>query len=82
MLKINRYETPFMADEKKFRVTVETDSCIRGTQESRLIRQELLGYIAQDPLFSNCGGVDFHSMKLSHNGTSWFAEFEAILKNR
>ena len=80
MIKANRYKTPMTSTEEKHRVVVETDSCLRGTVESRRIRQELLGYIASDPFFSQCGGVDFHSMRMYHNSTSWVAEFEAVVR--
>ena len=82
MLKVNRFKTPMSQHDEKHRVVIETDSCVRGTLDSRMVRTELLRYLYEDPMFSQCGGVDFHSLKLHHDGTCWRAECEAVIKSQ
>lgn len=72
-------KTPYGENELRYRLIVETDNCVRDTLHSRLVRQELLGYIANDPFFSQCGGWDFHKMSMRHDGEKWVVEFEAIV---
>ncbi len=68
-------------DENKMRVrlTVESDECHREELKSRFVKVELLRYVADDPSFSACGGQDFDTMKMYHNGVCWVMEFEAIV---
>lgn len=78
-MNVYRTKVPFGRDETRHRTVVETDPCIHGTVHARMVRQELLGYIAQDPNFSQCGGYDFQTMKMFHDGTKYVVEFEAIV---
>lgn len=77
-MNVNRFKAAFSAELVRHRTVVETESCTIGTLHSRLVRHELLKYIAEDPFFSQCGGVDFEKARIWHNGTGWVAEFEAV----
>jgi len=64
-----------------YRVVVESDPCVWGTQESRFIQFELLRYAADDPAFTACGPSDFRRMSMVHDGTKWIIETEATIKS-
>lgn len=78
-MNVKRFKSAFGSEELRHRTIIETDNCAPGTLHSRMLRQELLRYIADDPSFSHCGGVDFQKAKIEHNGSRWVAEFEAIV---
>lgn len=70
---------PLGTTQKRYKVRMESDECTVGTIESRLIQFDLLERVASQPDLSACGGVDFQTMKMSHNGHAWICEFEAIV---
>lgn len=78
-LVINKFKTPVGQDEIRHRTVIETEPCAIGTLHSRILRQELLRYMADDPFFTQCGGVDFQKQRLWHDGMKWIAEFEATV---
>lgn len=78
-MNVQRFKTQVGQEYFRHRTVVETDPCVKGTLESRMIRHELLKYIAEDPFFSQCGGVDFEKCRIWHDGTRWTAEFEAVV---
>jgi hypothetical protein len=78
-LTVNRFKAPVGPTEVRHRLVVETEPCLKGTLHSRMIRQELLRYVADDPFFSQCGGIDFEQAKLRHDGTRWVMEFESVV---
>lgn len=78
-MQVSRFKSPFGEGLERHRVVVETEPCQKGTMHSRIVRQELLRYMSEDPFFSQCGGVDFHKARIWHDETRWFAEFEAIV---
>lgn len=78
-MNVSRYKSPFGEGLERHRVVVETQQCVKGTMDSRIVRHELLRYIADDPFFSQCGGVDFHKCRIWHDENKWIAEFEAIV---
>lgn len=80
-LNVSRYKSPAGEGQTRFRLVVETDPCHKGTMQSRIIRQELLRYMADDPAFSLVGGVDFHKCRIYHDDTKWVAEFESVVQN-
>ena len=61
------------------RTIVESEACEIGDQKSLFIKFEILGYIAQDPMFSACGGIDFQKMEMYHDGEKWIVEFETMV---
>lgn len=77
-MNIRRYKSPIGDNLFRFRTVVETEECVAGTIYSRMIRQELIRYIYEDPSFSQCGGNDFQKAKFWHDGSKWLAEFEAV----
>lgn len=76
-MKIKKYESPIGDNKYRFRTVVETEECAAGTIHSRIIRQELIRYVYEDPYFSQCGGLDFQKAHIWHDGSKWMAEFEA-----
>lgn len=79
-MKVSRTKIPVGTSEDRYRTVVETDLCTLNTLQSRVVRHELLRYIADDPSFSQCGGFDFQKAKIYHDGTKWIAEFEAVVQ--
>lgn len=76
-MKVRKFSTPIDNNIYRFRTVVETEECVGDTIHSRMIRQELMRYIYEDPNFSQCGGRDFQKAKIWHDGNKWLAEFEA-----
>jgi len=78
-MNVQRFKTPVGEMLVRHRTVVETDECIKGTIQSRMVRQELLRYVADDPFFSQCGGLDFEKARIWHDGQKWVAEFEGVV---
>lgn len=74
-------KTPHGPDETKWRVIVESDECVPGTLHSRQLQFEMLKNFAEQPMITALGYSMFQKMRMTHDGSKWVAEFEAILKN-
>ena len=71
-----------LGKETLYRLTLESEPCVLGTQKCRFVQFELLRYIAEDPAVTACGTSDFHRMTMKHDGSHWIVEAEAIVKSQ
>jgi hypothetical protein len=74
--------TPLQDDKVRFRVVLEGEAYTKGSQESRVDQFRLLKMIAEDPSLTACGMGDFHKLTMTHNGTRWIVEAEAVVDAR
>lgn len=79
-MNVKRFKSANGPDVMRHRTVIESDECVPGTLHSRLLRQEILRVVADDPSFTQCGGVDFQKARIEHNGSRWVAEFEALVQ--
>jgi hypothetical protein len=69
-------------NKTRYRVTIESDECLKGSQEARVIQFLLLRSIADEPSLTACGMSDFQRMTMTHNGEKWIVECESIEENK
>lgn len=72
-------KVPVGRTEFRYRVVLESDPCMMGTQECRRLQLELLYNMATDPMLATCGPVMFQTGKWRHDGAKWVVELEAVV---
>lgn len=72
-------KVPVSRNEYRYRVVLESDPCVMGTQDCFRLQMELLASMAKDAMLVICGSVPFQTMKMRHDGAKWIVELEAIV---
>lgn len=65
----------------RHRTRIESDMCEMGTHEARIIQNRLLQDILNNPSVVACGPSAFDKMSISHNGSCWVVETEAVVSD-
>lgn len=64
----------------RYRVVVTGDNCPPNTHEARIHQNLFLHWLADNQHMLSCGYSAPDKIAISHNGTSWQAEAEAIVE--
>jgi len=64
--------------EHLYRVVLESDECDATSMEGRRQQRELLRIVVDNPGMMECGVAFFQKLKMSHNGSAWIIEMEAV----
>jgi hypothetical protein len=72
-------KVPVGRTEFRYRVVLESDPCMMGTQDCFRLQMELLANMAKDAMLVMCGAVPFQTMKMRHDGARWVVELEAVV---
>lgn len=69
-------------DEKnvKYRIVIKTDECFPNTDESEVLKFDLLSTIAHNKHVSACGSQGWDTLSIRHNGICWVAEAIATVE--
>lgn len=62
----------------RHRVKIESDPCIAGSQEARMVIHHLLQTLAEQPPLTLCGTMPFETLTVRHDERVWIVEAEAL----
>ena len=69
-------------DRVRYRVVIEGEPCLKGSQEARFEAFNLLRMMGEDPTLTACGLNDFQELIMRHTGDKWVIQAEAIEEKR
>lgn len=78
MIRLPLAATRLDEQNTRSRVTIHSDPCPPNTQLARIMQFDLLRMMSQDPALTQCGGSDFQTLSMVHDGGKWIVVLEAI----
>jgi hypothetical protein len=78
MTRSNLIRIPLNEKQTRYKLVYRSEPCEPNSVAGRNTQVDILGTLRDQPQLLYCGPVLFDTMKISHDGTCWVVEMEAV----